>query len=114
MKKIYAILLLAALMAGCIKNSHNTGVAVIKISTIGKESEENVNATGITAIELLREKHEVKTNYGDYVECIDGVCAEKDYMWTFYLNTEKSTVGASEYIVNNNDLIEWRFDKKWD
>ena len=111
MKKKYVILLLAILIAGCEQSSSEWGIVTLKISSIGNTTIEKFNVTSTTALSLLKYRHKVETTYGNYVKCIDDVCANKEYVWTFYVDGEKSTIGASQYIVKNGDEIEFRFNK---
>lgn len=95
------------------QNNNEWGIVTLRISSIGNSTIERFNSSGTTAIELLEHRHDVKKNYGEYVECIDDVCGNKEYMWTFYVNGEKSVVGASQYNVKKEDEIEFKFDERW-
>lgn len=67
-----------------------------------------------TALALLKTSHQVDTkNYGslgDMVVSIDGVAARVDQFWAFYVNGKLANVGAGNYILKNNDKIEWKLN----
>jgi hypothetical protein len=49
-------------------------------------------------------------DFGTLVESINDLNNGQDEMyWIYYLNDQQATVGASEYQLQNNDHIEWRF-----
>jgi len=50
---------------------------------------------------------------GFFVEEINGITGdtETEMYWTFYINDAKSNVGVSEYILNEGDVIEWKYEK---
>lgn len=71
--------------------------------------------TGESALDLLArtEKITVKEfSFGKLVESINGVKNGTDNKyWILYINGTQSKVGASEYIIQKNDIIEWRFEE---
>lgn len=53
-----------------------------------------------------------ESEYGFFVEEINGVAndtANSDY-WSLYVNDELAQVGVSDYIVQDGDVIEWRYE----
>jgi hypothetical protein len=48
---------------------------------------------------------------GDFVNCINDVCSTKDYYWMYYINGQAASVGAGGYLVENNDTIEFIYEK---
>lgn len=53
-----------------------------------------------------------ESEFGFFVEEINDTPnnpGNNDY-WSLYINDELSTVGISDYIVQNNDVVEWRFE----
>jgi len=48
---------------------------------------------------------------GVFVDCIGGLCRTDgyEYFWSLYINGKLSMVGAGAYIVNPNDVIEWKY-----
>jgi hypothetical protein len=71
--------------------------------------------SGKNALEILKEKHEVKTQefsgIGEFVTAIDGVEADsKTNFWSFYVNGRQSPLGASQYQTKPSDSIEWKLE----
>ncbi|MFH1766490.1 MAG: DUF4430 domain-containing protein [Patescibacteria group bacterium] len=79
-------------------------------------------SSGINVLEMMELVREHDPNafsfsgadsdYGFFVEEINGVSnntANSDY-WSLYVNNDLSQVGASDYIVQDNDRIEWRYE----
>ena len=69
---------------------------------------------GQNAFELLKASHQVEfTHYdfGDFVTSINGVAADEDHFWSFYINGAQSQVGASAYVTKSSDLIEWKLEE---
>lgn len=69
---------------------------------------------GRSALELLKQKHEVETDtfdgIGEFVVSIDGVVADDKHFWAVYVNDQLSQVGASEYITKLDDTITWKLE----
>ena len=51
------------------------------------------------------------TGLGYLVESINGVMNAGGTYWTIYINGEYSEVGASQYILQSEDVIEFRYEK---
>ena len=51
--------------------------------------------------------------WGMFVEAIGNLTNGKDTSWFLYINGISSEVGASDYQVKPNDLIEWRYHEYW-
>lgn len=79
------------------------------------------NITGFDILSKLEEQGiiNIETTYwesfGGYV--VDSITyqenkyeSDSNHYWAFYVNGEPSMVGADKVYVNNNDLIEWRYD----
>ena len=49
---------------------------------------------------------------GLFVEEINGVKNNSDKYWVYYINDTKAQVGISNYIIQPNDLIEWKYEKE--
>lgn len=66
---------------------------------------------GSTALELLEEKAEIKTNgtgKNAFVTTINGVTADSaSQYWAFDVNNKAATVGAGSYITKDGDTITW-------
>lgn len=68
------------------------------------------------ALTLLKMKYAVGTKdfgpgLGEFVEMIDGLKPAAEEFWAFYVNGKSSTVGASNYITQEGDVIEWKLQK---
>lgn len=71
-------------------------------------------AEGQTALAVLQDDNEVKTqdsDYGVYVDEINGTKNGDGSFWIYYVNGEMGQVGAEQYQCTNNDKIEWRFEE---
>lgn len=69
---------------------------------------------GRSALELLKDRYRVETKeygFGEMVQSINGVAADKDHFWAFYINGEMAQVGAGEYSTSNGELIEWKLEE---
>lgn len=71
---------------------------------------------GITSLEQLRSEAEdvitQDTEYGDLVDSIEGHKGGTDgKYWSFYVNGVMAQVGASAYVQEEGDVIEWKFQK---
>ncbi|OGH65084.1 MAG: hypothetical protein A3F93_02455 [Candidatus Magasanikbacteria bacterium RIFCSPLOWO2_12_FULL_34_7] len=53
------------------------------------------------------------SNIGYFITKLNGI--ENDNRagkyWVYYINGESAKIGISNYIINNNDLIEWKYEK---
>ena len=53
-------------------------------------------------------------SWGIFIEGIGNLVQDgHDNFWFLYINGKSSEVGASDYIVKPNDLIEWRYHEYW-
>ena len=50
-----------------------------------------------------------ESSYGPYVTAIGEVAAEANSGWTYTVNGEEPTVGASETILKEGDQLTWNF-----
>ena len=107
------MLILVVLLAGCQKSPKlSEGKAELAIKTIGNTTIENFDKVGMTALEMLKVRHDVKFAYGSLIECIDDVCAESGYWWPLHINGKKASQGAEYYIVKDKDEVEFILSKK--
>src|SRR3989344_319822 len=113
MKKSFAMLILIILLAGCQESPKlSEGKAELVVKTIGNTATESFDKVGMTALEMLKAKHDIKFAYGSSIECIDDVCTESGYWWPLYVNGKKASQGAEYYIVKDNDKVEFILSKK--
>lgn len=71
-------------------------------------------AEGENAFELLKENADVEFeqyDFGVFVSSINGVSGNNEYFWSLYVNGEQSMTGADQTILNEGDLVEWRYEK---
>lgn len=69
--------------------------------------------TGKTAMELLKERHQVQTqkfDFGELVTSIDGQASTATRYWIVYVNGQQSTTGADALQTDPNQTIEWRLE----
>ena len=88
------------------------GNVTLIIRSIGNTTTEKFKVVKATASELLKDKHKVDLNYGKYIRCIDGVCVNREYMWSFYLNDKLAQLGAYNYFVKDGDKIRFEFTNR--
>ena len=52
------------------------------------------------------------SSLGAFIEEINGVKndASNNIYWMFYVNDKIAEVGASQYILLDNDIIEWKYE----
>ena len=67
-----------------------------------------------TALATLKSQTEVKvkdTEFGEFVEAINGVAADssKEY-WAFYVNGKLASEGAGTYKAKEGDKLEWKLE----
>jgi len=130
-KKLYSIIILAVVIigitSGCLEQETNDDIkeeisATVKID-FGNET---VNTYEITTknntvygflLELAKEGgYTVNTTYyGIYDSLlIDSIAnienGQDNKYWIYYINSESGSVGADKQTVENNDLIEWKFE----
>jgi hypothetical protein len=49
-------------------------------------------------------------DFGVYVEAVQGIKGEKGYFWIYYVNGTPAMQAADKYIVQPNDVIEWKYE----
>ncbi len=96
-------------MARELKNRPVEVVEENKVGDIRLEVNDAVNA-----FELLKKNAEVEYkeyDFGVFVEGINGVKGNDEYFWSLYVNGEQSKVGATEVLLKDGDVVEWRYEK---
>ena len=69
---------------------------------------------GKTALELLKEGRDVKTeesSIGVFVTGIDDTENTNEKFWMFYVDDQLAPLGADQYKTKAGEKIEWRFEK---
>lgn len=66
---------------------------------------------GTTLLEAMREHYDIEEE-GGVITSIEGYAQDesRNAYWIFDVNDEQSPEGAGEYILQNNDEIEWELD----
>jgi hypothetical protein len=50
-----------------------------------------------------------KYDFGLMVESIDNISASSTYFWSYLINGQAGSVAADKYILQDNDVIEWKY-----
>lgn len=90
-------------------NSQNPTQKVAATQSINYDCNE-----GQTVLTVLKEQAEIKTQdseYGVYVDEINGITNDEGGFWIYYVNGEMGQVGADQYNCQTGDQVEWRFEK---
>lgn len=89
--------------------ANDGSMVVLHVKTIGSEGVTEHDVAGISALDLLKQNHDVElrgTERLSEIICIDEVCASGGYFWGFYVN-EKPGTDPSRYIVKRGDTLEF-------
>jgi len=78
---------------------------------------ERENAEGESALEFLEnvtkdEKIDLETteyDFGVLVDAIGGIGNTKEKSWIYFVNEKSAEVGAGEYVLEDGDLVEWKY-----
>jgi len=100
---------------------HVENVSISILSSNFTISYENISTYNITVADLLFEcaeknnltiKRDYWKGYDSYfVEAINNIeNGNDDKYWQYYINGKFADIGCSKYILNNNDIVEWRFE----
>lgn len=71
-------------------------------------SEDNTQAW-----DLLIDNHQIiyqEYDFGIFLEGIDGLKGDQENFWAIYVNGEKSQQGVSDIILNEGDIIEFKYE----
>lgn len=91
----------------------NEGEATLIIKGLGSTKTERFKFNKGTPLGILKYNHVVDTMLNDnYVECIDSVCADGNYMWLFYVNNETINYGVKRYRLKDGDVLMFEFSDK--
>lgn len=128
MKKIISIVLIAATFAlsGCasqqpIQDTQTQETQAINTVHIQDKTYETTykEETSVYDLMINLESEQGLTfdgqDYGDMgflIEEINGIenSTDQDKYWIYYVNDQKSTMGISQYILQPNDSITWRYE----
>lgn len=93
-------------------------LAIIKIEKVGSfQTEINENETVFSALIKTAQKNKFTIDYEEYsgtgafIKCLAGICGNNQFFWAFYYNGQFSNLGVSLQKVNNDDKIEFKYEK---
>ncbi len=97
----------------------NTINAVLVVSEKRYEAAVPAGSTVLDLMETIKKQGEFKFNgknspgLGFFVEEINGVknSPSANAYWIYYVNEEAAPVGVSSYVLKNNDVINWKYEK---
>lgn len=133
MKKYLILLLTASSLAACQSQNNNSQADPEEnqetSSSVAVDSEDQVAITvsansenlstedvpfdeGDTLLEVMEENFDIETEdseYGAFITAIDDYAQDDDQnlYWLFNVNDEMASVGASEYVLADDDQIDW-------
>ncbi len=92
------------------KQQSSDGEATLVIKSLGATKTERFKFSKGTPLGILKYNHRVETILNDnYIECIDDVCADGNYMWLFYVNDKAVNYGVKRYTLKDGDVIMFKF-----
>ena len=92
------------------KQQSSNGTASLVIKTVGATKTERFKFSEGTPLGILRYNHAVKTFLNDnFVECIDDVCADGNYIWLVKVNNKTINYGAKRYEIDDGDIVMFEF-----
>jgi len=126
---VIALLLILVSVTGCVSTSVRESNTIEKLNNVSMEiiapgwniAYRNVNTTNVTVAGFLLEwasryNFSVKVSYWQeyhslFVEAINGLeNGENGSYWQYYVNDKYANLGCSNYILKDNDTVEWRFE----
>lgn len=66
----------------------------------------------ISSTTSFRFKAKYYSGLGYFIQEVNEITNLNGTYWTLYINGLYSTKGASQYVLKNGDIIEWKFEKK--
>ncbi len=95
------------------KQQSSEGTATLIIRSLGSTKTERFKFSKGTPLGILKYNHRVETILNDnYIECIDDVCADGNYMWLFYVNDKAVNYGVKRYKLKDGDVVMFEFSNK--
>ncbi|MFA6525227.1 MAG: DUF4430 domain-containing protein [Patescibacteria group bacterium] len=133
---LFSLLLLTTLLgAGCVnnkdtntavQNSNEANIADVQINAdlvITMDGQSTAYATTIpnysSVLDVLRKSaadnnlalDTQESSYGVYVNGLAGKTGgDNNKYWLYYVNGESATIGVADYIINEGDSIEFKFE----
>jgi Domain of unknown function (DUF4430) len=112
LRRIATLLLALCLLAGCGEEASGDGTAQLWV-TRDRGSEVVMSTTvpaGISAMEALRRKADVKTRYGGrFVQSIDDIEGDiaGHHDWFYFVNGYEADLSAADYRLHDGDVLWW-------
>jgi hypothetical protein len=112
---VLVIFIAVAVLVGMRIHEKNTGEVAGQETTTSAQSAESIKlqgVDGVSAYDLLAKDHKVgadKTDFGVFVNSIDGVSNSDSKYWIYYVNGQIGEVAADKYVTKEGDEIEWRY-----
>ena len=106
-------LALLLVLAGC--GGHSEGAATLKVTRDRGQHVLLVGRVpaGLTAMQALERKTNVKTSYGGrFVVAIDGLASSSHHDWFYWVNGTLADRSAAEVRLQSGD-VEWWDYRKW-
>ncbi len=95
------------------EQQNSEGTATLIIKSLGSTKTERFKFSKGTPLGILKYNHRVETILNDnYIECIDDVCADGNYMWLFYVNDKAVNYGVKRYTLKDGDVVMFEFANK--
>ena len=103
-------------------NDYVENVSMIITSPSWSLEYQNISTENVTVADLLFECASLKNFTVDkefwqgynsfFIEAINDIQnGEEDKYWQYYVNGEFAGIGSSSYLLEDNDVVEWRFEK---
>lgn len=51
------------------------------------------------------------TGLGKFIVSINGIVANGEQNWIYYVNGKKAEIGVSNYKINPGDVVSWKYEK---
>lgn len=112
MKETSALLLSALLLAGCSfgeeDSAKGTEEHIEAVISINSEESEVSFEDGLSLLEVMESNFDI-IHEDTFITTIEGLeqSSDDNMWWVFEVNEEIISVGASDYIVEDGDFVEW-------
>lgn len=111
---IIVIIILAGVGIGIYVHDKNSGQVQLitnsqqQLTAISYDGKNGVNAyTLLKKYAVVQDKH---YSFGYFVTAINGVTGNGPKYWTFFVNGQESSVGASAYMTKSSDKLTWKLE----
>ena len=108
------ILLLSLSIVSACQSRTNEGTVELTLNILGKEEVSKFRVKNSSLLQILESKHNITTKetlITNYVECIDNICANDEYSWTYTINEIPSHFPMKDYYPEDNDSIVISYGK---